>query len=130
MQTRRLLRQWREDRPRRWQLFLLRRLVASRSSAAIAAAARKERTACRLAARRRRRLTAKKTPGGNVRRDSVPRLCRLRCRQRVLWPLQRRLVTPLWRWMAVQLLCLLLRLVLAGLWCLGPRASSKSRPAS
>ena len=59
---------------------------------------------------------------------SVLRLCRLRFRQRVLWPLRRPLVRLL-RWGMVECLCLFLRLLLGLLW-LGARASSKSPRAS
>lgn len=108
-------------------LLLLRLLNRSRSSAAIAAAARNAKTASRLARRRLWRQTARRTSCASKRLALLAglRLCRRRCRQ-LLRPLRLRLVIPLRRWLAVQALCLCLRLVLAWLWCCGIRACSKS----
>lgn len=108
-------------------LLLLRLVNRSRSLAAIAAAARSEKTASRLARRKRWRLIARRTNCASKRLAVLAgvRLCQRRFHRQVRWPL-RRLLTPVRRWLAVQALCLCLRLLLALLWCCGIRACSKS----
>ena len=95
--------------------------------AAIAAAARNAKTASRLARRRHWRQIARRTSCASkpLALLAALRLSRLRYHRQVRWPL-RRLLTPVRRWLAVQALCLCLRLLLALLWCCGIRASSKS----
>ena len=111
--------------------WCLRLAVRRHCSAVIAAGERNAWTACQRAARRQRRRTAKPTRSANAWNalKKKGRHCRRHCRVR-----RHHLQTHLCRWLAVTLLCWLLRLVLWVLalhqcLCRGNRSCSTNPPS-